>query len=54
MGKVINVNTIQQEMEQEEQLNKIDYTNGETNPYQELIANNAEKIKPLMIQMEQW
>ena len=33
MGEVINVNTIQQEMEQEEQLNKIDDTNGETNPY---------------------
>ena len=27
---------------------------GETNPYKELIVNNAEKIEPLMIQMEQW
>ena len=32
-GKVINADTIQQEMEQEEQLNKIDDTSGETNPY---------------------
>ena len=54
MGKMINVNTIQQEMEQEEQLNKIDDTNGETNPNQGLIVNNAEKIEPLMTQMEQW
>ena len=35
-------------MEQEEQLSKIDDTNGETNPYQELVANSAEKIEPLM------
>ena len=41
-------------MEQEEQLNEIDDTNGETNPYQELVVNNTEKIEPLMTQMEQW
>ena len=40
-------------MEQEEQLNKIDDLSGETNPYRELIVNNAEKIEPLMTQMEQ-
>ena len=51
---MISVNTIQQEMEQEEQLNKIDDMNGEVNPYQEFIVNNAEKIEPLMTQMEQW
>ena len=27
---------------------------GETNLYKELIVNNAEKIEPLMTQMEQW
>ena len=36
------------------QLDKIDDTNGETNPYKELIVNNAEKLEPLMTQMEQW
>ena len=39
-------------MEQEE-LSAIDDTNGETNPYQELVVNNTEKIEPLMTQMEQ-
>ena len=34
---------IEQEMEQEEQLSKIDDTIGETNPYQELVVNNAQK-----------
>ena len=28
--------------------------NGETNLYKELIVNNAEKVEPLMTQMEQW
>ena len=54
MGEIINTDTMEQEMEQEEQLNKIDDTSGEINPYRELIINNAEKIEPLMTQMEQW
>ena len=53
-GKIINTDTIQQKIEQEEQLNRMDDTNRETNPYQELIVNNAERIEPLMMQMEQW
>ena len=44
----------EQEIEQAKQLSKIDDTSGETNPYQELIVNNAEMIEPLMTQMEQW
>ena len=35
-------------------MNRIDDTSGETNPYCELIFNNAEKIEPMMTQMEQW
>ena len=53
-GEMINVDTIQQEIEQGQQLNKIDDMNGVINPYRELIVNNAEKIEPLMTQMEQW
>ena len=53
-GEIINTDMIEQEIEQERQLNKIDDTSGEINPYQELIVNNAEKIEPLMTQMEQW
>ena len=53
-GEMINTDTIQQEIEQEKQLSKIDDTSRETNPYKELIVNNAEKIEPLMTQMEQW
>ena len=53
-GKMINTDTIKQEIELEEQLNRIDDTNGEINPYWEIIVNNAERIDPLMTQMEQW
>ena len=53
-GEIINTDTIEQEIQQEKQLNKIDDTSRETNPYKELIVNNAEKIDPLMTQMEQW
>ena len=52
--EMINTDTIQKEVELEEQLNRMDDTNREINPYQELIVNNAERIDPLMTQMEQW
>ena len=51
---MINTETLQQELEHKKQLNKIDDTNGDTNLYKELILNNAEKIEPLLTQMEQW
>ena len=53
-GEIINTDMIEQEIEQERQLDKMDDTSRETNPYRELIVNNAEKIEPLMTQMEQW
>ena len=51
---MINTDTIQQEVEQEKQLNKIYDKNGEINPYRELIINNTERTESLMMQMEQW
>ena len=53
-GEIINTDMVEQEIEQEKQINRIDDTSRETNPYKELMVNNAEKIEPLMIQMEQW
>ena len=53
-GEMINTDTIQQQIEQGEQLNRMDDMNGETNSYCELIVYNAERIDPLMTQMEQW
>ena len=53
-GEIINTDILEQEIEQERQLDKMDDTSGEINPYKEFIVNNAEKIEPLMTQMEQW
>ena len=54
MGEMINMDTMQQEIEQEQQLNRMHDENGETNPYRELVVNNVEKIESPMTQMEQW
>ena len=35
-------------------MNRIDDTSGETKPYCKSIVNNAQKIEPMMTQMEQW
>ena len=43
-GEMINTETLQQELEHKRQLNKIDDMSGDTNPYKEMIVNNAEKI----------
>ena len=53
-GEMINTDTIQQEIEQEKQLGRMDDISRETSPYRELIVTNTEKIEPLMTQMEQW
>ena len=52
--EMIYAETLQQELEHERQLNKIDDVSGDTNPYKEMIINNAEKIEPLLAQMAQW
>ena len=54
LGKIINTETLQQELQQERKLDRIDDTSGEINPYKELIVNNTEKIEPFLAQMEQW
>ena len=53
-GEMINIDTMQQEIKQEKQLNRIDDKSGEIHPYRELIVNNAKRTEPLMMQMEQW
>ena len=53
-GSINNTDMLCQEIDQERQLNRIDVTSGETNPYRKLIVKKAEKIEPLLTQMEQW
>ena len=49
-GSIINVDTIKQETE----LDKMDNTNGEINPYCKIITNKAEKDDTIISQIEQW
>ena len=51
---IINVNTIKQEIGQDQKLNRLDDTSEDINPYRELIVNNAEKVETVLSQMEQW
>ena len=51
---MININTLKLEIEQEWELSNLDDTNGDINPYRELIVSNAEKNETVLSQMEQW
>ena len=53
-GAMINTDMVQQEIEQEKLLSRMDDDSGEVNPYRELIVNNAEKVEMPKTQMEQW
>ena len=52
-GGMINIDMVQQEIEQEKQLSRMDDDSGEVNPYRELVVNNAEKVEMPITQMEQ-
>ena len=45
---------MRQEIDQDIELDKMDDTSGDENPYKELILNNAGKIETTLSQMEQW
>ena len=53
-GESINTDMVQQDIDQEKQLSKLDGNSGEENPYRELVINNAEEIEMQRTQMEQW
>ena len=44
-GNIININTLKQEIEQDWELNRLDDTSRDINPYRELMVSNAEKIE---------
>ena len=44
-GNITDVSTLKQDIEQDQELNKLDDTSRHLNPYRELIVNNAGKIQ---------
>ena len=53
-GNIINNDTLKQEIDQDQELNRLDDISEDINPYRELIVNNAEKVETVLSQMEQW
>ena len=53
-GNIINIDTLKQGIEQDQELNKLDDTSGDINPYIEVVVTNPEKIETVLSQMEQW
>ena len=53
-GNLIDKDMIRLEMIQDVELDRIDDTSGDENPYRELIVNNAGRIESNLFQMEQW
>ena len=51
---LINKNTMRQEIDRDIELDQMDDTNSDENPYMELIVNNVAKIETILSQMEQW
>ena len=51
-GKVVNIDTIKQEIK--EDIDRMDNTNGEINPYHEITVNKTEGDNTIILQMEQW
>ena len=53
-ANLINKNMMRQEIDQNVELDKMDNTSGDENPYRECIVNNAGKVETTLSQMEQW
>ena len=52
-GNLIKKNMMRQEIDQDTELDKMDATSGDENPFRELIVNNTGKIETTLSQMEQ-
>ena len=44
LGDIINISTMKQGIDQDLELNRLDDTSRDINPYREQIVNNAEKV----------
>ena len=53
-GNFINKSMMRQEIDQDIELDKMDDTGDDENPYRELKVNNAGKIGTTLCQKEQW
>ena len=54
LGDIINISTMKQVIDQDQELNRLDDMGRDINPYRELIVNNTEKTDTVLTHMQQW
>ena len=54
LGSLINKNTVKEELDADTELDRMDDSNGEENPYRDLAVNNADRVEMSHSPMEQW
>ena len=54
LGSLINKNTVKEELDADAKLDRMDNSNGDKNPYRDLVVNNADKVEMSHTPMEQW
>ena len=54
LGRLINRNTMKEEIDPDVELDRMDNDSGDENAYRKLIVNNAGKIETTLSQMKQW
>ena len=52
LGDIINIETLKEEIEKQQQLCRRDDTSGGINPYRDVIVNNAGKTDTILISSE--
>ena len=54
LGRLIDKNTVKEELDAGTELDRMDDNNGEENPYRDLVVNNADNVEMSHAPMEQW
>ena len=54
LGDIINISTMKQDIDQDQELNRLYDTSGDVNSYRELTVINAEKTNTILSQMGEW
>ena len=51
---MINKNTMKEELDADEELDRMDDNNGDKNPYRDLVVNNVDRVEIMHSPIKQW
>ena len=54
LGSLINKNTVEEELDADVELDRMDDNNKDKNPYRDLVVNNVDRVEMSHSPMEQW